>query len=135
MGRSVAVFTTLACVIPALALAAHPAKNAEFAWCPKTNKCPITFATSRTGKKIIELRMSPKCAPIPPDTKAGYYPNMTVSLAGKFAQKGTLRDVLGRKIHYMIAGKFKRPKKAVGHFHVTAEGCKDSRHKFVARGR
>jgi hypothetical protein len=125
------IVVAVACAVPALALAAHPAKNSHFAWCPKKNVCPLDFNTSKTGKKIVHLSLFPKCAPVPPKTQ--WFPNMRVTSEGEFAKKGTVTDVLGHTVHFQIEGKFTRPKKAAGHFHVTQKGCKDSRHKFVAK--
>jgi len=118
----------VACVVPALALAAQPKKDSAFQWCENKNSCPLGFETNPKGTKIIDIRAYNKCAQVP-----ATYPKIKVKDDGTFSKSGNVTDVTGNKLNYKIEGKFKKPKKAVGTYDIDAKGCKADAQKFVAK--
>lgn len=132
MKKMIAIGVAVACLMPASALAARPAKNSSFASCTSKNVCPLSFDTKKR-KKIVNVRLYTKCATVPPMEK-GYKP-MKVNRKGKFRARGQYENVLGEIISYVIKGKFKSKKKAVGIYKVTGEECSDGKTKFVAKRR
>jgi hypothetical protein len=136
MQKTLITLGAIACALPALAFAAHPAKDSNFAWCPKENQCPMTFNTNEKGTKIINMSLYTKCAPVPP--RDGYWPTMKVNDKGKFSKEGSFADVTMQTIEFTIKGKFVRKKKAVGTFDVDSFGrggdrCNDKEREFVAK--
>jgi hypothetical protein len=128
--KTIAAVAALAFAVPAIALAASPAKDSHFKWCPQKDMCPLDFDTNKAGTKIVNMSLYPKCAPVP--VGKGSWPAMKVK-DGKFSAAGTVKDVVGRKITYTISGKFKKPKKAVGTFDVDRKDCSDTPHAFTAK--
>ena len=135
MRKIIAVISVLACVIPALALAADPAPSSSFRYCSTPNKCPLTFKTNATGTKIKKLTMYNKCADVPP--QAGVYPRVPINDEGKFHKSGTVTDVIGQELTYEIKGKFRKPGKAVGTFEIDSQKggkkCDADPEEFVAK--
>lgn len=130
MRKTIVALVAVACVAPAVALAANPAKNSHFSWCPQKDRCPLKFDTNKAGTKIVNMTLYPKCAPLPVATRS--WPAMKVE-QGKFSAEGSVKDVVGNTINYKINGSFTRPKKAVGTFDVDSKNCSDGKHKFTAK--
>ena len=139
MKKTLLALAVVACVVPALALAALPKKNSEYSYCENENSCPLNFETSKTGRKIKNLTMYNDCAQVPP--RDGVYPKIRVKDTGKFKKSGTVTDVTGAKLTFTIKGKFKKPKKAVGTFEVDSSKsptppfgpCNSKAEDFVAK--
>lgn len=127
MRRALLLLAALAVAVPALALAATPAKNSAFRYCTERDLCPLKFETDRRARYVKDIRLYPKCAPVP--TR---WPRIRVR-RGAFAREGTIRDVNGTKLTYSIEGEFRTRRKAVGTYEVDARDCKDRRRKFTAR--
>jgi hypothetical protein len=114
-------------LVPALSLAADPAKDSVFQWCNTRQTCPFAFETTKTGRYIREIRAYNRCSQVP-----AKFPRIRVR-DGKFSKTGTVRNVTGQKLTYTIRGEFKRPKKAVGTYDVDRRRCKAKPRKFTAR--
>ena len=110
MQKIIAAAAVAACLVPALALAARPAKDSSFAWCTKKNVCPMTFDTNQRSRKLINFSLYSRCSPVP--AMEGW-PNIRVNRKGKFVRK----------------------KKAVGTFDVDRADCSDREREFVAKRR
>lgn len=123
----VAAVAAAALLVPAAALAAKPAKNSYFQYCTEEDRCPFGFETSKNGKKIVDIKLYPKCNPVP-----ATWPEIRVK-KGKFSASGKVENVLGKEITYVINGKFTSRKKAVGTYEVDAKGCDDKPVEFVAK--
>lgn len=130
MKKIILAVAVCACLVPAMALAARPAKSSTFAWCTAKNMCPMMFATKKR-KKIVNLSLYSKCASVPP--MAAGYKDMKVDRKGKFSGSGSYENVIGETVQYEIKGKFRTKKKAVGTFDVDSADCKDDATKFVAK--
>jgi hypothetical protein len=117
-----------ACVVPALAFAAHPAKNSAFQWCESKDSCKFGFETTKNGGKIKDINAYNKCAQVP-----ATFPKIRVKDSGKFSKSGAVTDVTGQKLTYTIKGKFKKRKKAVGTYEVDSRKCDAKPIKFVAK--
>ncbi len=138
MKKTLLALVAVACVVPALALAALPKKDSAYAYCENENSCPLTFNTSKTGRKIKDLTMYNDCARVPP---ADGYPKIRVKDTGKFKKSGTVTDVTGAELTFTIKGEFKRPRKAVGTYEVDSSKsstppfgpCDSEPEKFVAK--
>lgn len=129
MKKIILAVTVAACLAPAAALAAKPAKNSAFHYCEKKNQCPFGFETTKTGKKLTDIRLYAKCSPVP----VMDWGKIKVNRKGKFSKSGTGVDVLGRAIDFTIEGKFTKRKKAVGTYKVTRSDCDDKAQEFVAK--
>ena len=141
MRKIIAVVAAVACVIPALALAAaDPEPSSQYAWCKdkQRTECPFRFNTNARGDppratKLKKVRLFTKCAPVPLDRPGGNWPSMRVE-NGKFSRKGTVEDVIGQKINYEIKGKFVKPRRAEGTIDVDrGNDCTDRDRNFVAK--
>lgn len=130
MRKIIIAVLAVACLVPAMALAARPAKNSSFAWCTSKNVCPLVFDTNKKGKKITNMRLYTKCLPVPLMTG---WPDVKVNRRGKFSGSGTVVNVLGEAVDYKFGGRFVKRKKAVGTFDVDRKGCSDKERKFVAK--
>ena len=132
MRKIILTVGAVACVIlPALALAALPKKDADYRYCDRPNNCPLTFHTSATGRKIKELNMYNRCATVPAE-----FPRVRVRDTGRFRKSGTVEDVLSNEVDFTIKGKFRRPKKAVGTFELDGgakRNCDAEPQEFVAK--
>jgi hypothetical protein len=132
--KALLALVAVACVVPALALAATPKKDSSYAYCPTANKCPLNFNTSANGHKIKNLSMYNDCAEVPP--KNGY-PSIRIKDTGKFKKSGTVTDFTGAELTFTIKGKFKKPKKAVGTYEIdsskSARPCDSDPKEFVAK--
>jgi len=113
-----------------LALAAHPAKDSNFAWCTSKNMCPLTFDTNKKGKKLVNFSLYTKCSPVP--AMEGW-PNIKVNRKGKFSKEGSFENVIGDTIDFTVKGKFVKKNKARGTFDVDSAKCSDGEHDFVAK--
>jgi hypothetical protein len=122
-------FAAAACLVPALALAATPAKNSSFAYCESKNMCPFGFETNKSGKRIKDIKLYAKCSPVP----VMDWGKIRVKDSGRFKKSGTATDVLDRTIEFTIKGRFKKPKKAVGTYLVERNDCNDQEQRFVAK--
>ena len=134
MKKILLTLAAVACVVvPALALAAHPAPSTSFAAC-ENGRCPVTFKTNKTGTKLKKLSMYNRCANVPVE---GGYPKVPVDNEGKFSKSGKVTDVIGQTLTFTIKGKFKKPRKAVGTFEIDsqkgAKKCDEDPEEFVAR--
>jgi hypothetical protein len=116
------------CLVPALAFAADPAKDSAFQYCVNKDSCPFYFETTKNGKYLTDIKLYPKCAPVPVEK----WGRIRVT-EGKFSKSGKVTDLVGNKLTYSIKGKFKRPKKAVGTYEVDSKDCKDKAVAFVAK--
>jgi hypothetical protein len=128
--KTLVVLAAVACVVPTLAFAADPAKNASFQYCKSDNDCPLRFKTNRGGGKLTNLTMYNKCAQLPVN---GFYPKVPVNDEGKFSKSGTVTDVTGQELRFKIQGKFKKPGKAVGTYDIDRQGCSAQPTEFVAK--
>ena len=128
--RKILAVACIACIAPALALAAKPRKNSAYQWCETQNRCSLGFETSKTGRKIKQLSMYNDCANVPVE---GGYPKVRVKDTGKFKKTGTVTDVIGQELTFTFKGKFKKPKKAVGTFEIDRQGCDSEPEEFVAK--
>jgi hypothetical protein len=136
--KIILALVAVACVVPALAFAALPKKDSQYAYCENGNDCPLNFETSKTGRKIKNLTMYNDCAQVPP---MNGYPKIRVKDTGKFKKSGTVTDVTGADLTFTIKGKFKKPKKAVGTFEVDSSRsptppfgpCGSEPEEFVAK--
>ena len=117
MRKTLVVLPAVACVVPALAFAALPKKDSAYTYCESKNSCPLTFDTTKTGRKITNLSMYNDCAQVP--ARDGY-PKIRVKDTGKFKKSGKVTDVTGAELSFTIKGKFKKPKKAVGTFEIDS---------------
>jgi len=135
MRKTLLALAAVACVVPALALAAKPKKDSEFSYCENGNNCPLAFETTPNGRKIEELTMYNKCSTVPP--VEGRYPKVRVKDTGKFKKSGTVMDVIGQELEFTFKGKFKKPKKAVGTFEIDSskgqKECDAEPEEFVAK--
>jgi hypothetical protein len=125
--KIIAVGVGALCLVPALALAANPAKNSAFQWCETKDKCSFGFETSKDGKRIKDIKAYNKCAQVP-----AVFPKIAVK-DGKFSKTGTVTDVIGQKLTYTIKGSFTTPKKAVGTYDIDRKGCSAKAQKFTAK--
>ena len=132
MRKIIAVVVVVACVIPALALAADPAPSTEFSWSEQSDS--VHFKTNKTGTKLKKLSMYNKCAKVPVE---GGYPKIPVNDEGKFSKSGKVTDVIDAELTFTIKGKFKKPGKAVGTFEIDSERrgkqCDAEPQEFVAK--
>jgi hypothetical protein len=128
MKKMLAAAVIAAVTLPALALAADPAKNSAFQYCPKRDQCPFGFNTAKNGRYLKDVKLYAKCSPVPVED----WGRIRVK-HGKFSKSGTVTDVTGQKLTYTIRGRFKRPKKAVGTYEVDRKDCSDKAHGFVAK--
>jgi hypothetical protein len=132
MRKTMIAVGAVACVLlPALAFAALPKKDADYRYCDRPNNCPLTFHTSGTGRKVKELNMYNRCATLPAE-----YPGVRVKDTGRFSKSGTVEDVLSNEVDFTIKGKFKRAKKAVGTFELdggSKRNCDADPEEFVAK--
>jgi hypothetical protein len=117
----------LAAAAPALVPAATPQKASAFRYCTSRDACPLKFETDPLSRYVKDIRLYPKCAPVP--TR---WPGMNV-VDGEFESGGRVRDVNGTRLTYSIEGRFTTPRKAVGTYRVQSRDCKDRRRKFTAR--
>jgi hypothetical protein len=117
----------LAALVPALVPAATPQRSSAFRYCTDRDVCPLKFETDPRSRYVKDIRLYPKCAPVP--TR---WPGMNVR-NGEFASGGRVRDVNGTRLTYSIEGRFTTPRKAVGTYRVQSRDCKDRPRKFVAR--
>lgn len=129
MKKVILVLAVAACVVPAMALAATPAKNSSFQYCEKEDRCPFGFETTKTGTKITDIRLYAKCSPVP----VMNWGKIKVKDSGKFKKSGTAVDVIGQAIEFTIKGKFTSRKKAVGTYLVERNDCNDKEREFVAK--
>jgi hypothetical protein len=125
--RAAAVVSAAAAILPALALGADPARNSAFHSCKVRDVCDLRFETDRRGRYVQDLRLYPKCAPVP-----ARWPRIRVR-QGAFERRGTVRDVTGERLRYAIEGRFTTPRRAVVTFDVDGRDCKDRRRRLVAR--
>jgi hypothetical protein len=130
MRKILAAFALAACLVPALAFAANPAKNASFQYCKSEDNCPLRFKTNKGGGKLVNLSMYNNCAQLPVN---GFYPKVAVNDEGKFSKSGTVTDVIGQQLQFKIQGKFKKPGKAVGTYDIDRQGCSAQPTEFVAK--
>jgi hypothetical protein len=114
-------------LVPALALAANPARNSEFHWCQAEDVCPFSFETSKDGRYVKRIRAYNDCNQVPAP-----YPRLRVR-KGQFAKSGTVTNIIGEKVTYTIVGRFKTPKRAVGTYDVDGKDCKAKPRRFTAR--
>jgi hypothetical protein len=122
MRKIIAVVAGVACVIPALALAAQPKPDSHYRYCENQQTCPLSFNTNGTGSKIKNLSMYNRCAELP-----ATYPKVRVNDEGRFKKSGTVDDVLGNEVRFTFKGRFKRPKKAVGSFELDTTETRGGR--------
>jgi hypothetical protein len=134
MRKLVLALVAVACAVPALAFAALPKKDSAFAYCETQNSCPLGFETSKTGRRIKELRMYNKCARVP--VREGY-PRIRVKDTGRFRKSGTVTDMVGAELTFTIKGRFRKPGKAVGTFEIDSvqrrRECNADPERFVAK--
>ena len=124
-----ALLTVLAltAVVPALVPAATPKRASAFRYCTDRDVCPFKFETDPRSRYVKDIRLYPKCAPVPT-----VWPGMNVR-NGEFESAGKVRDVNGTRLTYSIEGRFTTPRKAVGTYRVQSRDCKDRLRKFTAR--
>ena len=127
MKRALLTSIVLAGSVPALVPAATPQKSSAFRYCTARDVCPLKFETDPRSRYVKDIRLYPKCAPVPT-----VWPGMNVR-NGEFESAGKVRDVNGTKLTYSIEGTFTTPRKAVGTYRVESRNCKDRRRKFTAR--
>jgi hypothetical protein len=127
MKRALLTLLALAAIVPGLVPAATPQRGSAFRYCTDRDVCPLKFETDSRSRYVKDIRLYPKCAPVP--TR---WPGMRVR-KGEFSGEGRVRDVTGTRLTYSIEGRFKTRRKAVGTYRVTSRDCKDRRRKFVAR--
>ena len=127
MKRALLTLVVLAASVPALVPAATPQKSSAFRYCTDRDVCPLKFETDPRSRYVKDIRLYPKCAPVP--TR---WPGMNVR-KGEFASGGRVRDVNGTRLTYSIEGRFTTPRKAVGTYRVQSRDCKDRLRKFTAR--
>ena len=125
MRKIVLGLLAVACVVPALALAATPKKDSAYAYCENQNSCPFTFETSKNGRKIVDIKAYNKCAPVPIEGTG--YPKIRVKDTGKFKKSGTVTDLTGNEVTFTFKGKFKKPKKAVGTYELDSVETRDGK--------
>jgi hypothetical protein len=125
--KMIAAGTALAALAPA-AFAATPAKDSAFQYCAKPNNCPFGFETNGKGTRLENIQLFTKC-----NGEIAAFPEIKVNGKGEFSKTGTAMLVRGGKLNFTIKGKFKKPKKAVGTYKLTAKGCSDTAHDFVAK--
>ena len=138
MRKTLLALAAVACVVPAVALAATPKKDSSYSYCDTKDTCPLSFNTSKNGHKIKMLSMYNDCAEVPP--KNGY-PSIRIKDTGKFKKSGTVTDFTGAELTFTIKGKFKKPKKAVGTYEIDSSKsskppfgpCDSDPQKFVAK--
>ena len=132
MRKIIAVVAGVACVVPALALAADPAPSTQFAWSEQGDS--VRFKTNKSGTKLKQLSMYNKCARVPVE---GGYPRVPVNDEGKFSKSGKVTDVIGQELTFEIKGKFRKPGKAVGTYEIDsqkgAKKCNSDPVEFVAK--
>jgi hypothetical protein len=129
MKKIILAVAVAACLVPAMALAAKPAKNSAFSHCEKKDRCPFGFETTKTGRKITDINLYAKCSPVP----VMNWGKIKVKASGKFKKSGTAVDVIGQAIEFTIKGKFTTRRKAVGTYLVERSDCKDKEQEFVAK--
>ena len=127
MKRALLLIIALAAAVPALVPAATPKGASAFRYCTDRDVCPLKFETDPRSRYVKDIRLYPKCAPVP--TR---WPGMNV-VDGEFESGGRVRDVNGTRLTYSIEGRFTTPRKAVGTYRVQSRGCKDRTRKFTAR--
>ena len=129
MKKIILAVAVAACMVPAMALAASPAKNSSFQYCEKKNQCPFGFETTKTGRKLTDIKLYDKCSPVP----VMNWGKIKVRASGKFKKSGTAVDVVGDAIEFTIKGRFTKRKKAVGTYRTDASDCKGKEREFVAK--
>ena len=128
MRKLIAALAAVACLAPAAALAANPAKDSSFQYCAKPNNCPFGFNTNSKGTKLVNIMLFTKC-----NGELASFPEIKVKDDDTFAKTGTALLRSGDKLSFTIKGKFKKAGKAVGTYKLTAKGCTDKAHDFVAK--
>lgn len=126
MKRALLTVIVLAAGVPLPVPAATPKGGSAFRYCTARDVCPLKFETDSESRYVKDIRLYPKCAPVP--TR---WPGMNVR-EGEFESGGRVRDVNGTRLTYSIEGRFTTPRKAVGTYRVESRGCKDRRRKFTA---
>ena len=129
MKKLILAVAMAACLVPAMALAAEPAKNSSFQYCEKKDQCPFGFETTKNGRKLTDIKLYDKCSPVP----VMNWGKIRVKANGKFKKSGTAVDVIGNAIDFTIKGRFKSRKKAVGTYLSESGDCKGKEREFVAR--
>lgn len=127
MKRALLTIIVLAAALPTLVPAATPKGASAFRYCTDGDTCPLKFETDSQSRYVKDIRLYPKCAPVP--TR---WPGMNVR-NGEFESGGRVRDVNGTRLTYSIEGRFTTPRKAVGTYRVESRDCKDRLRKFTAR--
>jgi hypothetical protein len=113
--------------VPIVAPAATPKKNSYFIYCPRKFSCPVSFQTTKSGKRIKSFRYFNACANVPV-----LLPTIRIT-KGAFSYRGTRKDSLRRSIKVRIAARFVTSRKAKGTVRFTRSGCSAKTLKFTAR--
>jgi hypothetical protein len=126
--KTILAVTAAAALLVPVAQAATPAKSSSFQYCAKPNSCPFGFNTNDKGTRLVNIMLFTKC-----NGELASFPTIKVKSNGKFEKTGTALLRSGDKLNFTIKGQFKKPKKAVGTYKLTAKGCTDKAHDFVAK--